>query len=232
MNENINSKFLKFRHPFTCIVSGPSFSGKTILVRRILKNYKDSFEIDVKDKLKVIWCYGQYQNLYKESISDDVDVKYFDYLIKPEEVLLLKPHIIVIDDMMTEMTKSSEMSDLFTKGSHHLNVSVFFIVQNIFHQGKEMRNINLNSQYMILMKSFRNSSQIKHLEYQIFGEKTKTFQKIFADATSKPFSYLLIDLKPDTPDEFRFRTRITEEELPPELKIRTRFAPHYYVRKE
>jgi hypothetical protein len=232
MDEDISSKFLKLRHPFTCIVSGPSFSGKTILVRRILKNYKNSIDIDVQNKLKIIWCYGQYQSLYEQQISDDVDVKYFDYLIKPEEISILKPHIIVIDDMMTEMTKNAELSDLFTKGSHHLDVSVIFIVQNIFHQGKEMRNISLNSQYMILMKSFRNNSQIKQLEYQIFGEKTKTFQKIYSDATSKPYSYLLLDLKPDTPDKFRFRTRITEEELPPHIKSKTRFAPYYYIRRE
>ena len=31
----------------------------------------------------------------------------------------------------------------FTKGSHHRNLSIIYIVQNIFHQGKEMRNISL-----------------------------------------------------------------------------------------
>ncbi len=120
--------------------------------------------------------------------------KYFDYLIGSSEVSNYKPQIIVIDDMMTEMAKNPELSDLFTKGSHHLNISVIFIVQNIFHQGKEMRNISLNSQYIILLKSFRNMSQIKHLEYQIFGEKSKTFMEIYEDATSKPFGYLLIDI--------------------------------------
>jgi GTPase SAR1 family protein len=228
MDVLIQSKYLKFRHPFTCLVSGPTGSGKTILVRRILKNFKQTLNLNNVNKLKVIWCYGQFQELYKEKISDIVEVNYFDYLLNQEEISKLKPDIIVIDDLMTELGKSSELSNLFTRGSHHLNISIFFIVQNIFHQGKEMRNINLNSQYIILMKSFRNKSQIKYLEYQLFGEKTKLFEKIYADATKQPFGYLVIDLKPDTPDEYRLRTRLTEEELPPSLRRKTKFSPYYY----
>jgi GTPase SAR1 family protein len=231
MNEIIPIQYLKLRHPFTCLVSGPTGSGKTVLVRRLLKNFESAIDIKVDNKLKIIWCYGQFQNLYKVQISEKIEIKYFDYLIGLSEISNYKPHVIVIDDMMTEMAKNSELSDLFSRGSHHLNISVIFIVQNIFHQGKEMRNISLNSQYIILLKSFRNRSQIKHLEYQVFGEKSKTFMEIYEDATSKPFGYLLIDLKSDTPDKFRFRTRMTEEELSDSLRKKTRFAPYYYLKK-
>jgi hypothetical protein len=55
--------------------------------------------------------------------------------------------------------------------------------------------------------------------------------EIYEDATSKPFGYLLIDLKSDTPDKFRFRTRMTKEELSDSLRKKTRFAPYYYLKK-
>ena len=37
---NFSFSDLKFKHPFTCIVSGMTSSGKTLLVRNILKNWK------------------------------------------------------------------------------------------------------------------------------------------------------------------------------------------------
>ena len=41
---------LKFRHPFTCMLSGPTSSGKTILIRSILRAFKllIEFKEDVK----------------------------------------------------------------------------------------------------------------------------------------------------------------------------------------
>ena len=206
-------------------------SEKTILVRRILKNYKNCIDISTSGKLVVVWCYGQYQELYREPI-DNVEIQYYDHLISKTEILKIKPDLVVIDDLMYELGNNNELSTLFTRGCHHHNISIIYIVQNLFYQGNQMRNISLNCHYLIIMKSFRNKSQIKQLEYQLFGEKTKAFQKIFDEATRLPFSYLIIDMKSDTPDEYRFKSRITEEELPPSLRGKTRFAPYYYIKRD
>ncbi|GFW01999.1 uncharacterized protein TNCV_1148791 [Trichonephila clavipes] len=48
----------------------------------------------------------------------------------------------------------------------------------------------------------RDQSQITHLGRQ----KVKFFQECYADATSKPYGYLLIDLKPETDESLRVRT--------------------------
>ena len=47
-----------------------------------------------------------------------------------------KRNLIVIDDQMIEAGKDNRIVNLFTKGSHHRNLSVIYIVQNLFHQGK------------------------------------------------------------------------------------------------
>ena len=47
-----------------------------------------------------------------------------------------KRNLIVIDDQMIEAGKDNRMVNLFTKGSHHRNLSIIYIVQNLFHQGK------------------------------------------------------------------------------------------------
>ena len=53
---------------------------------------------------------------------------------------------MVLNDLMTQSDKDKRIADLSTKGSHHRNLSVIYIVQNIFRQVKEMRNISLNAQ--------------------------------------------------------------------------------------
>jgi hypothetical protein len=45
--------------------------------------------------------------------------------------------LIILDELMAQSGKDKRISDLFTKGSHHRNLSFIYIVQNIFHQGKE-----------------------------------------------------------------------------------------------
>ena len=47
---NIHQDHLKFKHPFTLICSGPTGSGKTILISKILQNYKTLF-IPITDKI-------------------------------------------------------------------------------------------------------------------------------------------------------------------------------------
>ena len=89
---------------------------------------------------------------------------------------------------------------LFTKGSHHKNISVMLLTQNIFHQSKNSRTINLNTHYMVIFKNVRDSSQITtNLGKQMYPGSVNYLRANYEDATSKPYGYLLIDLKPDTP---------------------------------
>ena len=69
-------------------------------------------------------------------------------------------NLIVIDDQMIEAGKDNRIVNLFTKGSHHRNLSVICIVQNLFHQGKGNRSISLNSHYLVLFKNPRDKLQI------------------------------------------------------------------------
>jgi uridine kinase len=226
----IERKYFMLRHPFTCIVSGPTGSGKTILVRRLLKNWKKTIllENDNNKSLDVFWVYGQFQELYKQRV-ENTNIVYSEFLPKLEELKNMNVKIIVIDDLMNEMGKNEKMSELFTRGSHHMNLSVIFIVQNLFHQSKQMRTISLNSQYIILLNNFRDQNQIEFLGKQLFKSKSRIFVKAFEDSVSRPYGYLLIDLKPDTPKQYRLKTRMTAEELPPSKRAKTSFSPIYYI---
>ena len=80
---------------------------------------------------------------------------------------------------------------LFTKGSHHRNLSDMYIVQNLFGKNKEQRTISLNSHYLVIFQSPRDASEITHLAQQMYPGKLKYLQEAFKDATSAAYSYLL-----------------------------------------
>ena len=46
----------------------------------------------------------------------------------------------------------------------------------------------------------------------MYPGKSKFLIESYRDATSKPFSYLMIDLKPDTDDKIRVRSNIFPDE--------------------
>lgn len=87
-----------------------------------------------------------------------------------------------------------------------------YISQNLFHKNKENRTLSLNSQYMVAFKNARDMSKITHLAKQAFPGRVKYVQESFADATKRPYGYLLFDLKATTPDDLRLRTNIFEVE--------------------
>ncbi len=117
---------------------------------------------------------------------------------------------MILDDLMNSTDGS--VTELFTKGSHHRNISVIYIVQNLFHQGKHHRTISLNTQYMVLFKNPRDASQIQFLARQMYPHKPKYLQEVYNDTTAPPFGYLFIDLKQETQENLRLRTRILDKE--------------------
>ena len=57
--------------------------------------------------------------------------------------------------------------DMFTRGSHHLILSVFLLSQNRFSKKKHSRTISLNTHYLVNFNNPRDRTQIAHLGRQI-----------------------------------------------------------------
>ena len=43
--------------------------------------------------------------------------------------------VVVIENLMSADMKDPALMSMFAEGSHHKNLSVIFLVQNLFHQG-------------------------------------------------------------------------------------------------
>ena len=72
----------------------------------------------------------------------------------------------------------------------------------------------LNAQYLFLFKSPRAAQQVTVLARQLYpgGKAVQNFVAAYRHATQRPFSYLLVDLKPDTPDRLKVRANVLPDE--------------------
>jgi hypothetical protein len=114
-------------------------------------------------------------------------------------------HLIILDDLIDE--SDQRVASLFMK-SHHRNISVMYIVQNLFHRGKHHRTISLNAHYMVFFKNPRDVSQIMALAHQMYPQRTKYFLEAYTAATAQPNGYLVIDMKQETLDILRLGSHI------------------------
>ena len=201
----------RWQHPFTSIIAGPTGCGKTQFVLTFLQHID---ELVTPTPSKVIYSYAEWQPVYQHLPS----------FVELKEGLADIPHyskeplLLVIDDQMDKTDES--ITTLFTKGSHHRNISVIYIVQNLFNSNKHHRTISLNAHYLIIFKNPRDASQIVHLAKQMYPGETKYVQEAFTLATRNPHGYLLLDLKQTTPDNLRMRSHIFPGEVQ-EVYIRT-----------
>ena len=181
-----------WQHPFSAIVSGPSGCGKTQFTLRFIDHLPHMVKPNIE---KVMWCYGIYQELFDkypqiQFQEGHPDLSIFD---GKERTLL------VLDDLMAETDERVTM--LFTKISHHKNVSILYLTQNLFYKSKHMRTISLNAHYLVLFKNVRDSTQVANLARQMFPGKSHFMIEAFA-------GYLLVDLTSASDERCRLRTNI------------------------
>ena len=86
---------LTWRHPFTCIISGPTKCGKTQFTIKLLSLAKDVIEPPPK---RILWCYGVYQVAFNElnNVEFHEGIPNLETFNDKEETLL------VLDDLMHE----------------------------------------------------------------------------------------------------------------------------------
>ena len=196
-----------FQGPTTISMSGTTGSGKTTLLFEML-NHKDQM-FDVPPR-KILYCFGVWQKAF-ENKDHYID---FHEGVPTEEVIAEfvdgEHNIIILDDLMDQVVKNERVQHLFTRGSHHRNLTIIYINQNMFAQGKCARTLNLNTHYMILLRNPRDVSQVTVLGKQIgLG---KVLREAYEDCMSKPYGYLLVDLSPHCKDNFRLKTCILPSE--------------------
>ena len=110
------------QHPFTCIVSGPTGSDKSVFTLKIIEHAE---QVTTPPPERILHCYGECQKVFDNysNVEFDDGLPYLITFYGKSRTLL------VLDDLMT--STDDRVVDLFTKISHHRNLSVLYLTQNI-----------------------------------------------------------------------------------------------------
>jgi septin family protein len=199
-----------FRHPFTCMIVGPSQSGKTSLIKNILFENK---ELINEPPDKIYYCYSEWQPAFEELKNSCNNIEFIKGIIETDEIDSTLKNLVILDDLMEECGKDKTVDNLFTKDSHHKNISVFFISQNLFSKDKNCRTISINSRYLVLMNNPRDKLQIEVLARQMFPNNSKYLIEAYEDAVrSSEYGYLVLDFHHKTDSKLRVLSGILHKE--------------------
>lgn len=195
----------RWKHPFTCLLAGPTGSGKTHFACQLIKH---ADELISSPPEHIMWIYDNDDPESVACIPHNVELtKDLDSIdgLSPNE-----RHLIIVDDKMTDDETAEKMEALFTQGSHHKNISVVYIIQNLFNRHKRHRTISLNTHYLVVFKNPRDRTQIQTLARQTHPGNSKFVLEAYNLATEKPHGYLLLDLHQNTDEAIRLRTEVFE----------------------
>ena len=124
---------------------------------------------------------------------------------------MFSPHnnVIVLDDLMSTASKDSRITELFTEGSHHRNLSVISINQNLYHSKDPTQRRNCH--YLTLFNNPIDKQPVMTLARQMYPGDAHTFMNMFNQATRNPCGHLVVDLKPMTHESLTLRPNILEQ---------------------
>ena len=173
-----------FKHPTTIQVSGPTRYGKTLLLRQIIKE-----QLIQPFATCIIWVFSEWQPDY-DMIREKYPGIEFEKAWRDEIFDSLsheQRNILVLDDQRGVVYSSSSVADLFTRGSHHTNLTLIYLRQNVYNHGQSKWTISLNSHYSVVFRNESDASQFCTMAYQICPNNSKWLIDSFTNAACKPY---------------------------------------------
>ena len=203
------------RHPCSTLVGGPSGCGKSTWTRGLLRHADELMHPPPRVKH---YCYGAWQPAFDEMKQEKV--RFHEGLPTSEELDQwfgpTQRGLLVLNDLMDEGANDKRVLDLFFKHSHHRNISVLFLCQDLFPPGKFAKTISRNAHYIVAFKNPRDQVGMRTLTQQAFPNDWSHVMNIFRECTQRPFGYLMLDLHSASDDRYRLFTNVLPEEGPTE----------------
>jgi hypothetical protein len=206
-----------FITPTSIALLGPTQCGKTTFVSRLIINAEQMF---LPPPVKIYYCFTSWQPLFEKLKNI---VAFHEGL--PGKTLMDKwssdgyPIVVVLDDLMDQIVSNKEVLHYVTVMSHHRNITLIMMFQNIYPPGKYARTISLNCHYLVLFNNARDKLQVMNLGRQIMPGKTGFYMDAYEKAMNMTrCNYLITDLHPQSKKELCIRTRIfPDDDGPPRV---------------
>ena len=167
----------RFRVPGSMQIVGPTLSGKTTWLSKLIQDAATYFRDDTGDSARfrqALYCYGSSWQPMFTGMQQDMGVTFhpgiptipWEEVFPPEQRLSL----LVLDDLMRETVDSDQVMDLLSKKAHHLILFVSVVTQNLSDLGKHSVGMNRNYQYTILFRNPADTGYIKTLGQRWMGD--------------------------------------------------------------
>ena len=181
---------------------GPSETEKLQLIYNCLKigTFQPQFD-------KILFFYQHSQPLYdvmKKEIENLEFVRGVNFKIIHSLKNNGTKYLLIFNNSLEKICNWNAFVDIATAGRRHCQ-STIYIKHNLFHHSKLGKDVELQNTHIVLFKSPRDVKQVTTLRTQLgLGSELVDW---YRDATSVPFSHLLIDLSPRTDHRLRYCTK-------------------------
>ena len=182
---------IKFLANHNCIIFGMTGSGKSFFILKVIKE-----QLIHPFPKQVYYMYGVRQPF----MDHHPNIKFIEGL-DFSQMDTSKPSMLVIDDLVLEC-KNQEVSAAFIRESHHKQISLFYITQNLFPNCPNFRLMSANSHYFVLFYNQRNFRQVTTLARQIFvGKDVKRILEAYKRASETERGFILLSFSALLPKE-------------------------------
>ena len=203
-------KPFRFHTPSSILVVGPSGCGKTVFTEKLLLDNQDLFETP---PTQVHYCYvGMTRSISIHARSWRGVSRRHSRSSSFGAMVSQGQGVLVLDDLMDEGSHDKRVLDLFTKHSHHQNVTVLYLCQDMFPVGKYAKSISRNAHYIVAFKNPRDQLGVRNVLLQSFPTTWKDHLETFHHATTRPYGYLMLDLHPASPNQQRLLSHLLKDE--------------------
>ena len=151
----------RFHTPSTMLIVGPSGCWKTVFTTRLLLQKRGV--------------------QFHEGVPD----------VKSLSDCSPRGGVLILDDLMAECSNDKNVLDLFTKHSHHLNITVLYLCQDMFPPGKYAKSISRNVHYIVAFKNPRDQLGMRNMLLEAFPHRWNAIQRTFQTVKDRPFGYLV-----------------------------------------
>lgn len=195
---------IDFDVPCSGLVIGNSGSGKTHLIRQLLKTtfrarFKEIFIFCPTMEYSQDYDFLKDRPEYKNRLYDKFDEELIGEIIGEQKYLIKRygkartPQVLILlDDCLESIQGNSNIvNTLYFKG-RHWNISCFCLVQRMRGLGTILR---LNARFIIFFRSANQAEQDHVLDEYCGRAQKRLVAEQMTEWFKEPYSYIVMDLK-------------------------------------
>ncbi len=177
------------------IIFGQTGAGKTYFMLEVIRQ-----KLIHPFPKNIYYMYNIEQDfMYRWNETEEQKITFIQGL-GVEQMNTSEPSLLVIDDLLLSTNK--EVVEMFILGSHHKQISLFYLTQNLFPNCNMNRTMSNNAHYYVLFHNQRNFRQIHTLAHQIYvGRDVQRITNAYKRASKQERGFVVLSFAQGLPEE-------------------------------